>query len=86
MLVLSFGERFLLNAPPWRRRMWIYIFIFTVAIPVNCTSEVRGLFETIAYIYFGASVKVNFISPKGPRDFLIKLQDGAEFSENRSAS
>jgi len=39
MLVLNFWGRFLMTASLSRRRMSMYIFQLTVAIPVNYTSE-----------------------------------------------
>ena len=45
-----FSGRFLLISSLGRRRMSVRISLFTLAIPVNYTSEYRGFFEYI-YIY-----------------------------------
>jgi len=47
LLVLHFSGRFLLTASLRRRRMSLYINLFTVTIPVNYTREFRERFEAI---------------------------------------
>ena len=44
MFVLCCGGRFLLNVSLRRRRMSLFSYLYTVAIPVNYTSEFRNLF------------------------------------------
>jgi len=44
-----FLERFLLTAFLRRRRISVYISLFTVTIPVNYTSEFRERFEATTY-------------------------------------
>jgi hypothetical protein len=45
-----FSGRFLLTSSLGRRRMSVRISLFTLAIPVNYTSEFRGPFEVTVYI------------------------------------
>jgi hypothetical protein len=51
MLVSHFSGRFLLTASQRRRRMSKYISLFTVAIPVNYTSEFRELLEATVHYH-----------------------------------
>ena len=46
-----FLGRFLLTSSLGRRRVSVYISLFTLAIPINYTSEFRGRFEIYVYIY-----------------------------------
>jgi len=50
LLVLDYSGRYRLTASLRRRKMSVYISSFTVAIPVNYTSEFRELFEAATYI------------------------------------
>jgi hypothetical protein len=49
LFVLHFSRHFLLTASPRHQRMSIYISLFTVAIPVNYTSESPKLSEATMY-------------------------------------
>ena len=49
LLVLHFSRLFLLTASLRRRRMPMYIVLFTAATPVNYTNEFRELLEAITY-------------------------------------
>ena len=45
-----FLGRFLRIASLWRRRMSVYISLFTVGIPVKYSNEFRELFDATTYI------------------------------------
>ena len=47
-----FQGRFLLIVSPQRRKMSKYISLFTVAIPVNYTSEFPKSFEDTMYVFY----------------------------------
>ena len=49
LFVLHLSGRLLMIASLRRRKMSLYINLFTVTIPVNYTNEFRERFETIAY-------------------------------------
>jgi len=55
-------------------------------IPVNYANELRTSLKVLRIHVLVHQLKVNFISPEGPSDFLIKREDGAGFYENGSAS
>ena len=55
LLVLHFSGRFLLIASPQRRKMSTYISLFTIAIPVNYTSESPKSFEDTMYVFYVTS-------------------------------
>jgi hypothetical protein len=52
LLVLHFPGSFLLVASPQRRRISMYLSLFTVAFPLNHTNEFRGVFDAIKYVCF----------------------------------
>ena len=51
-------ERFLQTAPLKRRRMSVYVSLYTVAIPVNLTGEYREVFEANMYIFRKRNVQI----------------------------
>jgi hypothetical protein len=50
LLVLNLSGHFLLTSSVGRRRISVCISLFTLAIPINDTSEFRGPFEIYIYI------------------------------------
>jgi hypothetical protein len=58
LLVLHFCGHFLLTASLRQRRMSMYIYLFTVVIPVNYTSEFRELSEAAMYIHKIGSLRI----------------------------
>jgi hypothetical protein len=64
-LFLHFSGCFLLTASLRRRRKSVYISLFTVAIPVNYTSEFQELLEATMYVFInGACSHVTYEQTK----------------------
>ena len=59
MLILHFSGHFLLTTSLRKRRVLVYIYLFTVAIPVNYTNEFWEHFETMTYIMIGGSYSIH---------------------------
>jgi len=89
--ILHFSGCFLLTASLRRRTMSMYTSLFTVAIPVNYTSEFREPFEATMYIRKKASWYVvrNYAASIGNflptfRDKLLVPSSGENNSKERS--